>query len=1294
MAGTIKGIKVEIGGETVDLKKSIDDVVKKSQELQKELKDVDKQLKFDPSNTVLLAQKQELLEEKIGATKEELKRLESVQDQVEKQAKNGDIGAEKYRKYQREIETTKGVLKNFEKQLGECKSAQEDAAASANKIDLSKYKKEIDGVKDSAEKLKGTLKDTATGLGAGLGAAGAAAVGAVKSYDSVESALNSIQAQTGLTDDKMADLKGTMESIYKSGIGESMDDIAGKMANIIQFTGETDPQKLQNYTQSLITMEDTFGMDFNETLRGVQGLIKNMGLSADEAFDLMASGAQNGLDYTHELGDNIAEYSQIWGQAGFSANEMFAILDNGTKSGAYNLDKVNDFVKEFTISLSDGRIEKNINSFSSNTADLFGKWKEGKATAAEVFKSVINNLATAENKQEALTLASETWSALGEDNAMDVITSLGNVNTKFDDVKGTMQSVNDVKYDDVTNDINSLGRTIQTDIINPLVEEAYPDIKEGIEWVSENLDKVIPIIQGIGREVGIVWSAKKINDIVSGVTDLYKAYKTLKKSTDAAKASQIALTMAQNTNVVGLVITAVGTLANVLYTLYDANKDVEDSTDKLKEKQEKEREEVDDLKKSYTDFVDTKNQKLSENTSEFQYYRDLWGELGKIVDRNGKVKEGYEERAKFITEKMEDITGDEITYNGNVIISYANLRTEIEKYLKVKEAEAALSAIEPSYTEAIQKRSQAAIDAATAYNDWIEKTEKLNKRKADLSEVLKVDPSDHDAVVEWYRKTFAIPEDEYISWDFATDAMAKYESNARGDVSFFEEKVANAKDKYINLTDTVAEYNRTITYYEDLTAAVVTGDTEKISDALDTLNENFITAGNGTENELKNQKEKLAQNLDDLKGALANGADGVTQEMVDKAQKLYDASSEELEKYLEENGKVSEKVEKQASDNVDAVAKRRAKILRDNAKSLKEQYKNGVPGITESTVKAAEAAAEYTEKELKEIDGITDKHNKNQKEKTKKGVDDVNNEAGKINVSGAVESDMSGAVDNMSIKGGELSGAMTTAATNTKNAAKVGGWSWIGSTWIGGIIGGIFGRNEDVANAGETSANQAKAGAGRVSLFTKGLNLVGSFISGIFNRNGDAENAGSTVADSAKTGAGGVSAFDDGNNFTQGFVNGIKNGNAFGLIASAAEAVGSAAWTALRKFLGIESPSKLAAEDGEYFTEGFAVGIPKKAHLAIDNAKKLAADTYKALQSEKYDINATIKSVDGLMSASRAAAFTNSTVKNSKNITFAPNINVNVPQTQIKDGIDGEIIGRQISNILAKEILQDGMKWG
>ena len=181
-----------------------------------------------------------------------------------------------------------------------------------------------------------------------------------------------------------------------------------------------------------MALDETFGIDLSDSIRGADALMDNMGLTAEQAFDYIAKGAQNGLDKSGELTDNLAEYSQLWGQAGFSAEEMFSILQNGLDSGAYNLDKVNDFVKEFGNSLADGRIEKNINSFSGNTKILFEQWKNGRGFYKnKFFQSVISDLANMENKQQALTIASNTWSALGEDNAMKVITSLNKANKRL-----------------------------------------------------------------------------------------------------------------------------------------------------------------------------------------------------------------------------------------------------------------------------------------------------------------------------------------------------------------------------------------------------------------------------------------------------------------------------------------------------------------------------------------------------------------------------------------------------------------------------------------------------------------------------------------------------------------------------------------------------------------------------------------------------------------------------------------------------------------------------------------------
>lgn len=244
----------------------------------------------------------------------------------------------------------------------------------------------------------------------------------------------------------------------------------------------------------------------------------------------MAKGAQNGLNKTDELGDNIAEYGPLWQQAGFSAEEMFMILQNGLDSGAYSLDKVNDFVKEFAISLSDGRIEENLSSFSAETQNLFYAMKEGKATSKDVFYSVIEDLKSCTNEQEALTLASTVWSSLGEDNAMDVIRSLTEVNDAYKSVNGTMESIKEISYDSVESNLESLGRKVKTEILEPIADDALPVIDKGLDGIGKILD-------GIAEKVNPPKTAlEEFTDEISDNTEsIQKILDTVEESMSSAK---------------------------------------------------------------------------------------------------------------------------------------------------------------------------------------------------------------------------------------------------------------------------------------------------------------------------------------------------------------------------------------------------------------------------------------------------------------------------------------------------------------------------------------------------------------------------------------------------------------------------------------------------------------------------------------------------------------------------------------------------------------------------------------
>lgn len=1033
MASTIKGITVKIAGDTMDLQKSLKAVQSSSASLQSELSAVNRQLKFDPENTVLLAQKQEVLQEQIAKSKSALDRLLEVQNQVEEQAKNGEISTEQYRAYQREVEKTKSKLNSFNEQLDKTRdefdkvaNGVENLENKSNKTDLSKVKKEMDEVKSSADNLKSAVGDALKEATATATAIGGALTGAVISANSEEKALNSLQAQTGLTTEELSKYESIIGEIYKDNFGESQEDIANTLSKIKQVTDEQDPQKLKDMAENLYTLEGTFdNFDISETLRGINGLMTNMGLTADEAFDYIVKGAQNGLNYSGELGDNIAEYSQIWGQAGFDAEQMFSILENGTKNGAYNLDKVNDFVKEFTISLSDGRIEENLGSFSKGTGEIFKKWKDGKATASDVFYSVISDLKNTKNEQKALTTASTVWSALGEDNAMKVIKSLGNVNKNYKNVKGSMEKIKDIKYDDVESDWASLGRTVQTDVINPIGKSLFPEVKKLCKFVENHTDDIIPTLKIVGSLVGGIWLGKKTTAVVSGVQSLIGAYKSLRIATESAKISQEGLNLAQKSNAIGIVVGLAATLVGSLWSIASANDEAKESQDKLNEAHEKAQEEIKELKDANDEYVQCKKDAASEVESEFQYYDDLWIELQGIVDKNGEVKKGYEDRAKFITNELSEAIGKEIEWNGNVITSYDNVAESMDKALESKKALAMLSATEDAYQTAVSGLAGAKTDSVNQYAA-------VHKNKIDVSNAkdsvnsLQIHDTKAENVAWWayenknidkhtlgvinaYSKGEKVDEEELSvaqsrikALETAYDQELKKRKNV---LSQRESDLEEAEAKYKEYQNKLVNYNTTIQNFENLTAATAKGNTEEIKAAMSDVANSIVTYTTGTKDALEQQVNDFKTNAENLRTAYKDGVEGVTKDQVEAAEELQERAEIELAKYNDMYGtvaaiatgkadEINAQQQKIKNGFIDAETGSRESLENQlanftaNYELLKTAMDENQPGVTQKMVDNAHELVDKATVELNKLEPNSEEAGKGIPEGTSKGTKD------------------------------------------------------------------------------------------------------------------------------------------------------------------------------------------------------------------------------------------------------------------------------------------------------------------
>jgi hypothetical protein len=173
LADRIKGITVEIGGDTQGLSKALKDVNSTTFSLQRELKDVQRLLKFDPTNTELLAQQQQILGQQVESTEEKLHRLRIAEAQVQAQFERGDIGADQYRAFQRELQSTEGFLTNLRRRIDDLddSNAPEQAADEIDKIE-----REAGQATEALKKMGRAMGTAGKGLAAGA-AAGAAGIG-------------------------------------------------------------------------------------------------------------------------------------------------------------------------------------------------------------------------------------------------------------------------------------------------------------------------------------------------------------------------------------------------------------------------------------------------------------------------------------------------------------------------------------------------------------------------------------------------------------------------------------------------------------------------------------------------------------------------------------------------------------------------------------------------------------------------------------------------------------------------------------------------------------------------------------------------------------------------------------------------------------------------------------------------------------------------------------------------------------------------------------------------------------
>lgn len=937
---------------------------------------------------------------------------------------------------------------------------------SSAKSKAEEYAGELKDVGDNAEDLDGSFT-VAKGAMSTFVADGVEVVldklkEMVTDIGSVETAYNNFSNQTGIQGKELQKYKGVLDDLYDDGMGDSYEDLSETLAQIVQTTKETDPSKIKELANNALVLRDTFGFDVQESMRAVNMLMDQFGVSGEGAFNLIVQGAQNGLNKNDDLLDSINEYAVHYKQLGYNADEFFNSLKNGTDTGTFSVDKLGDAMKEFGIRTKDTATstDEGFQLIGLDANKMRKEFAKGGKSAQSATKKTLKALFSMDNQVKQNQAGVDLFGTMWEDLGIDGVKALMNVNGQADKTKKSMQKINDVAYDDVDSELKVLYRTVQTKLIKPILKDFLPDVEDGIEWTIDNLPTIGAIAKTVGGYLLSIFIGKKVSSFATQITNLITTFSTLRSTTEGLTTAQKLLNIAQSSNPIGAIVTIAGTLVTTFMALNDLFGDNADKTSDMKSKHDELNTTIDDEVKKWQELKEERQKASQDNTNEFGYYETLLSELQQVTDKNGNIKKGYEERSKTITTTLSKALGTEIKNNGKVITSYDNIIKKIKKTIAIKRAEAQQSAYSDSYSEAVQNQStefKKMNDYQKGYQKKLGVYESEKAIAEDLTKRREKYMKEHEGTEYWNDSVFQNLNKNYTE---ASQNLKKYQKEAN-----------NAEKKYKSSQETYLGYLNTIQNYENLGKKISTGNIKEINNAVTKMTSEFKTADNATKEMLEKQKKDFQQQYENYKDAIAKGSPGVSQEMVNSAKLMVDKADAELKK-LKKKG---ENAGKNAGNAT-------AKGMADSSGKLKNS--------TEVTVNKAKASADNKASEFIEV-------GKAYVEQTNKGINSNKN---------------------------KVSNSTKNAVGEAKKSAdyKASEFFWTGKTTVGEITKGINKNNSQVGNASKSTMNKAKKEANKVKSNSVGENFVSGLIEGLENNSlinqliDSASSVAGTIVDTVK----------------------------------------------------------------------------------------------------------------------------------------------------------------------------------
>lgn len=402
------------------------------------------------------------------------------------------------------VNNLSGSMDDYSSAISDAVSETDDLAQATEEVSEQADDAGSSGV-DAINGIAGAL------AGAGITAKVAEIAAAVYDLaDSFSEAEKTVIAQTGATGQELDNLMDSSLNVFASSSAESLNDVAASMTTVqtaTKLTGDA----LEEATQSALTLENALGLEVSETTRTAGALMKNFGIEAQQAYDIIAAGAQQGANQNGDLLDVLNEYSAQYAAIGLSADEFISSLVDGADAGVFSVDKVGDAVKEFNIRVKDGSdtTTQAFEMLGMNADTMAARFAAGGETARTAFFEVVNALDSMSDPIEKNTAAVNLFGTMYEDLGAGILPVLagiegGSVETSnaLSSMADEAQSLGD-KWQEAGNSIS----TAFTSAVEPAVSGISSALAEAAQGFGDFLNEnpaVTKAITAVGVGLGVV----------------------------------------------------------------------------------------------------------------------------------------------------------------------------------------------------------------------------------------------------------------------------------------------------------------------------------------------------------------------------------------------------------------------------------------------------------------------------------------------------------------------------------------------------------------------------------------------------------------------------------------------------------------------------------------------------------------------------------------------------------------------------------------------------------------------